>query len=142
MFKKKKTFDEIKQAQFIDAISTMLEVQKMLVTDRSIEDSDGCLNRKAIGYVYGFIDGALRSIGQDMSDVSIGVPITFHVLNRLFPGRGDDYVRFLLDHMGKDKMVTLGAMTGGQQYIEFSKPGNKGSPMGFARYMLEGDELY
>lgn len=136
-FKKKRSFDDTQKSKFVKAISDMLEMQKIVASNCSIEDSEGCLNRKAIGYIYGFIDAALRTIGQDMSDASIGVPITFHVLDKLFPGRGNQYTQFLIDQMGRDREVTLGAQHGGQQYIEFTKPGCKGAPMGFARFMLE-----
>jgi hypothetical protein len=139
-FKKKETFDDAKKAKFIDAISDILEMQRIPAVNCSIEDSEGRLNRKAIGYIYGFIDAALRSIGQDMSDISIGVPITYHVLNRLFPGRGEDYTMFLSEQMGKDEVVTLGAMTGGQQWIDNTKPENKGVPMKFGMFLMEGDK--
>ena len=138
LFKKKRSFDDTQKAKFVRAISDMLEIQKMVVSKCSIEDGEGCLNRKAIGYVYGFIDAALQSIGHDMSDISIGIPITYQVLDSLFPGRANEYTQFLMDHMGEDPEVTLGAQTGGQQYIEFTKPGTQGAPMGFARFMLEG----
>lgn len=136
---KEEAFGDIKKAQFVDAISNLLKMQKIVAGDRSFENSEGRPNRKAIGYIYGFIDGALQTIGQDMSDTSIGVPITYQVLNRLFPGRGEKYLEFLIDHIGKDEMVTIGIMTGGQQYIKYSKPGSKGGPMGFARFIIEGD---
>jgi len=139
-FKNKETFDDAKKAKFIDAISDILEMQRIPATNCSIEDSEGRLNRKAIGYIYGFIDAALRSIGQDISYVSIGVPIKYHVLNRLFPGRGKDYIEFLFENIGKDEVVTLGAMTGGQQWIEKTKPENKEVPMKFGIFLMEGDK--
>ena len=140
LFKKKHTFDDAKKTQFADSISTMLEMQKIASGGCSIEDSEGRLNRKAIGYIYGFIDAALQSIGQDMSDISVGIPITYHILNRLFPGRGNNYVEFLKDNIGKDEVVMLGVMTGGQQYTEYLKPGHKGTPMKFGIYLVEGDK--
>jgi hypothetical protein len=53
-----------------------------------------------------------------MADVPIGVPITFCVMERLFPGKGRKYTDFLKNEIGKDDMVKTGVMTGGQQYIE------------------------
>jgi hypothetical protein len=38
------------------------------------------------------------------------------------------------------KAFDISAMKGGQQYVDFIKPDAKGSPMGLARYMIEGDE--
>lgn len=138
LFKIKRTFDDTQKSQFISVISDMLEAQKIVAGDHSIEDKEGYLNRKAIGYIYGFIDAALRVIGKDMSDVSIGVPITYHVLVKLFPDRANVYAQFLIDQMGRDEETTLGAVIGGQQFLEFNKPGSKGVPMGFARFLIEG----
>lgn len=139
-FKKKQIFDDAKKVQFVDSISSTLEMQITVSGGCSIEDSDGNLNRKAIGYIYGFIDAALGSIGQDMSNVSVGIPITYHVLNRLFPGRGEDYIEYLRNNIGKDEVLMFGTMTGGQQYTDSIKPGHKGVPMKFGIFLVEGDK--
>src|ERR1035438_2467608 len=97
MFGKKKTFDDDKKSKFAKAISDMLAIQMVVATGRSVESAKGRPNRKAIGYIYGFIDCALQSIGQDMGDVSVGVPITYQVLRHLFPGHEQAYATFLID---------------------------------------------
>ena len=117
----------------------MLKVQQ-IAGGRAVEAADGSINRRAIGYIYGFINAALRTIGPDMSKIEISVPITYHILERLFPGKGAKYGTFMAEHMGTDRMVTLGAMTGGQQYVDLNRPGRKGIPMGLARYVIEGDK--
>lgn len=131
-------FDDERKSKFVDAISGMLSVQMAVVGDRSIEDSSGRINRKAIGYIYGFVDCALRSIGQDMADVSVGVPITYQVLRHLFPGHEQEYTRFLIHHV-EDKDVVLGMMAGGQEYADFNKPTSRRVPMGLAKLILKGD---
>jgi hypothetical protein len=141
-------FDDEQKSAFVTLISEMLEIQlsaielladKQMVTGKpSIEDSRGRINRKAIGYIYGFIDCALQCAGQNMSDVSIGVPITYQVLRHLFPGREDAYIKFIFDHL-KDERMALGMMKGGQQYADYSKPDRPGAPMGLTRFILEGD---
>ena len=74
-----------------------------------------------------------------MSDSDLSVPLTFHVLRKLFPG-GDPtkYVDFLIQNL-TDEMVTLGCMEGGQQYLDYRKPNTGGSPMGLARFILEAN---
>ena len=139
MFWKKATFNDEQKSEFVSAISEMLQIQ-MIVSGSSIEDAKGQIYRKAIGYVYGFIDGALTSIGQNMGDVSIGVPILFQVMRNLFPGRQQIYTHFLIDHVANDPTVMLGVLAGGQQYADFTKPDVKGSPMGLARFILEANE--
>jgi hypothetical protein len=136
LFKNRTSFNDEKKAEFIEAIAFMLEVQLATVGNAPIESPSGSIKPKAIGYVYGFIDAALRTIGQDMSDNSVGVPVTFQVLRHLFPGCEEKYSRYLADHMGTDKFVTLGALTGGQQYLDFNAK-KLSAPMGLARYLVE-----
>jgi hypothetical protein len=142
LFRRKPRFDDSAKHAFVEAVSFALEIQKAGSGDRPIEDANGRINRKAIGYIYGFIDAGLASIGQDMSDVSVGVPLTWRVLRQLFPGQEERYTQFLIDHMGKDEAVTLGAMNGGQQYIDFvvKRQPDTGIPMGLARYLGDGDD--
>ena len=75
---------------------------------------------RALGYIYGFIDAALRTIGQDMADNAVGIPITFQVLRRLFPGSEHEYLEFLKENIGKDATIMAAVMYGGQQYIDFN----------------------
>ena len=148
MFFKKKILTDTQKLSLIDAVSDMLAIQldavrtmierKMVTCKSSIEDVHGRINRRAIGYIYGFIDSALQSSGQDMSDPSVGVATIYHVMRRLFPGREDTYTQFLIKN-ARDKSVMAGMMAGGQQFAEYSKPRHKGAPMGLARFIIEGD---
>ena len=111
----------------------MLEVQLVAAGPDVFHSA---IERRALGYVYGFIDAALRTIGQDMADVSIGVPITYHVLHRLLPGRETSSVDILRGGVGHDREVMAGVMYGGQQYIDFTN-GKLAAPMGLARMHIE-----
>ena len=139
-WRKKQGFDDAKKDEFVEAISLMLETQMVVVPGRYIEDAQGQINRKAIGYIYGYVDAALTSIGQDMSDMSLSVPIMYQILRHLFPGHEEIYTRFPMDNIGQDDELTLGVMKGGQQYVDFTKPGAEGAPMGLAGIMLEALE--
>jgi len=59
-------FDDAAKTEFVNLIVSMLELQKLMAGNAhgSIEDENGHLKRKAVGYVYGYVDAALRSIGQ------------------------------------------------------------------------------
>lgn len=135
-FRRRRAFDDQKKQQFVNAISSMLEVQLISVGNRSIEDASGNVNPQALGYIYGFIDAALRTIGQNMSDQSISIPITYHVLGRVFPGREEKFLSYLIDRMGTDPIVTMAAVTGGQEYMDFNN-GTIAAPMGLAQYILD-----
>ena len=76
-----------------------------------------------------------------MSDTEIGVPITFHVLRKLFQDRdASRYVEFLMHNL-RDENVTLGSLHGGQQCLDYNKPNAKGTPMGLFRFLLEDSVL-
>jgi hypothetical protein len=87
------------------------------------------LKRKALGYVYGYIDAALRTKGHDMADMSIGVPITFQVIRRLWPDHVNECMDFLAKNLRSDALMSAGIMHGGQQFLDYSKPGASGAPM-------------
>jgi hypothetical protein len=135
-------FDESKQTKSVHAISMMLRAQKTCAgSHATLEDSGGNINQRAIGYIYGYIDAALQAIGQDMGNKAVGVPIIHLILVELFPDKADSYMMFLLNHVSWDAAVREGVMTGGNQYVEFSKPNSRGHPMGLARYLIQQKEL-
>jgi hypothetical protein len=139
IFSRKDRFDDVAKLQFATMIAEMLQLQMIVAADESIEDGQGHLKRKALGYVYGYIDAALRTKGHDMADMSIGVPITFQVIRRLWPDHVNECMDFLAKNLQSDTLMNAGIMHGGQQFLDYSKPGAAGVPMGLARFMIEGD---
>ena len=165
-FKRKSPVDDAWKEKFVEIIATMLEQQKIVAGDvsseeptdphlialrqevllrfgkggASIEDEHGHPKRKALGYVYGFIDAAVRAKGLDMADVSIGVPITYQVIRKLWPDKVNVYMDFLIKNMHSDALIAVGMMRGGQQYLDRLKPGAAGVPMGLAIFITEGDK--
>jgi hypothetical protein len=138
LFRKKSRLDDEIKAKLEYAITTFLSLQLLILPEPAIEDALGNINRKAIGYIYGYIDAFLRLRGYDMADTDIGIPITFHVLRKLFPTRNPTkYVEFLMNNL-QDEMVTLGSMHGGQQCLDYNKPNTNGAPMGLFSFILEG----
>lgn len=140
LFGRKDRFDDAAKLQFATAIAEMLEMQMMVAAGKSIRDDQGHLKRKALGYVYGYIDAALRVKGHDMADMSIGVPITFQVIRRLWPDHVNECMDFLAKNLTTDALLNVGMMHGGQQFLDYSKPEASGVPMGLARFMIEGDK--
>jgi hypothetical protein len=127
----------------IEALSGMLKIQKVFAGGYGIEDGNGHINRKAIGYIYGFVDSALTALGQDMSDGAvIFFPVLSRVLGSLFPGFETRYMDFLFEHAGHDEAVTAGVMRGGQEYIDFfvKQRSDSRTAMGFARYLMGVDD--
>ena len=139
LFSRTDRFDDAAKLQFVTTIAEMLRLQMIVTAGKSIEDEQGRLKRKALGYVYGYIDAALRAKGHDMADTSIGVPITFQVIRKLWPDHVNECMDFLAKNLTTDALLNFGMMHGGQQYLDYSKPGTSGVPMGLARFMIEGD---
>jgi hypothetical protein len=135
--KKTSTLNDEQKIALADRIYILLLVQLTVAgKDGSIEDRGGNINRKAIGYLFGFLGSAVRAQGYDDSDPHTFIPIAFHVLRRLFPGRETAYMEFFVEHQ-KEDLVVLGDTVGGQQFVDFMK--NKQNPMGLARFIIEGD---
>jgi hypothetical protein len=102
-----------------------------------VEVIKGEINKKALGYIYGFVDCALQSRRQDTTDPAVGIPVTYYVLSEIFPGHEQRYLDYLAEHLS-DQIVVAGMMYGGRQYSQFvAKPGSKGVAMGLARVILD-----
>jgi hypothetical protein len=140
LFGKKNKFDDAAKAETAAAIADMLKIQLILVGNKTIEDEHGHLKRKALGYVYGYTDAALRIRGHDMADISIGVPITFQVIRKLWPQHANKCMDYLVKNINSDTLMMAGVMQGGQQYLDFRKHGSARPPMGLARSIIEGDD--
>ncbi len=53
-----------------------------------------------------------------MADTSIGVPVTFHILRKLWPGQENKYLDYLKNNLRSDEALMAGLMHGGQQFID------------------------
>ncbi len=104
MLKNKSSFGDPQKEQFVVAVSLILEAQLAAAGTSEISEP---LELRALGYIYGFIDAARRTIGQDMADNSVGVPITFQVLRRLFPGSEHEYLPFARSACGAQLLDAL-----------------------------------
>ena len=127
---RKKVFTDDQKIKFVENVSAMLELQMMPATSKSIIDDYGNIKAKALGYAYGWTDAALRSVGQDMSDMSISIPILFNILYRLFPNKAELCMQHLIDNIETDQTVLLGTVAGGTQFNEM-RNGKRRTPMGF-----------
>lgn len=135
-----KPFTDDEKITFADAFTGRLELQKIAALElfnASMDDEHGNPKRKALGYIYGWIDAALDHYGHDMSDMEIGVPVLYRVLYNLFPQRAIAYMNVLIDAHKTDPVMRVGIMHGGQQFLDYSRPNHVGGPMGLARFMSE-----
>ena len=74
-----------------------------------------------------------------MADVSVGVPITFQIIRRLWPDHVNECMDYLVNNISKDALLMAGITRGGQQFVDFSrKPDGPGVPTGLGIFLLEG----
>jgi hypothetical protein len=131
-------------AKTITNVVDLLEIQRAMSGRHSIDDGTGRINRKALGYLFGFIDGALKvQTGLELSDEALGRPILAEIISRVFPGEEDRCIEFIMEYLGIDAILTEAALAGDREYINHvnalirgERP--KGSPMGFALALVEG----
>lgn len=125
------------KTELADRLALLLSVQMLgprCDGATKIESSGGSINRKAIGYIYGFIDCALQCRGEDITNLDVGLPIVFHAMRKLFPGHEQAYIDFLMSNM-EDEVTVLGMMSGGQEYQEFLH--DKKAPWGLAKLISQ-----
>lgn len=128
-------FDDAAKDRLADSIGNVLSIQ-VAAAGRDTPDLASPRGAKALGYVYGFVDAGLRVIGQDMSDMSVGVPLTYQVLRRVFPGFEQRYLDYIVQSIKSDHNMMAGVMLGGQQYLDWLN-GKLHAPMGLARCLIE-----
>jgi hypothetical protein len=81
-FQKKPKIDDT-VLEVASKVAVGLALQMRIAAGCDIENADGSLKRRAVGYVYGFTDAALRRSGLDIADTTIGVPTLYHVIERI-----------------------------------------------------------
>ena len=89
------------------------------------EDSDGKINGKALGYVFGFFDALLQARALDIRDEN-GYAALLSLLARLFPievGKVGTFIAYLRSNMEHDGVVLDGVMLGGTQATGFLRNG-------------------
>lgn len=134
--RKPKAVSDEQKIAFADMIAEMLQIQLIMVGEKAMDSRAGGPKPGAMGYLYGYVDAVLRSRGLDMRDPELGIPITFQVIRRLWPGKEREYTDFLAGHLS-DPIVCAGIMHGGQQYTDWFKSENSDDvPMGLARYII------
>jgi hypothetical protein len=139
-FKKPKPLDDQAKSGLAEAYALQLAVQKEVAGQASrIHDATGQLKPRPLGYIYGYIDAALRTKGLEMADTSVGVPITYQVLRRLWPQHAYECMQLLVDNIATDQVIVAAMMHGGQQCLDYRKPGAVGVPMGLAEFLIEDD---
>ena len=67
--------------------------QKTFISDFWLEDKDGHPNGAALGYMFGFVDCALRAAALDIRDTH-GRAMMLALLNEFAPGRAGRYYDF------------------------------------------------
>ena len=116
-------------------------MQRSVLTDKRLEGDKG-IKAKALGYLYGYTDAALHVAGFDTTDASVSAPVMFQVLRHLYPEFDEyqAYMDFLIKNIKTNGLMLAGAQHGGQQYVDWINSKGDFTPMGFARYILDGDD--
>jgi hypothetical protein len=146
----KPRFDDAAKMQCAEQIARVLEWELIFMRAMKaeeghppdIEDKNGSPKRRALGYVYGVIDAALRWRGHDIADMEIGPPITFQVLRKLWPGREQKLFEFIIRRIEeRDGLFAAGMNRGGQGYLDKVNGKHPGSAMGLGILITEGDNV-
>jgi hypothetical protein len=125
--------------QLQNRIANLLRAQIAVLTDPVIQDISGDLNRKAVGYVYGYVSGYLRTEFH-LEHMDTWIRIASKVLQDLFGGyKREEYARFLMHNLN-ERLVTTGMVAGDREVQDYLNNRNA-TPIGLARFILEGEKL-
>ena len=91
--------------------------QKTLISDFWLEDKDGHPNGAALGYMFGFVDCALRAAALDIRDTH-GRAMMLALLNEFAPGRAGRYYDFLVRAKGHTSVI-IGIALGGNEHRDW-----------------------
>jgi len=131
--------DKISKARVKTRIANLLHDQLSILPDVAIEDSSGELNRKAVGYVYGYVNGYLKA-RFDLEPSYTGVAVTSEVLEVLFPRyNAAEYSQFLMRNMN-DRLVVSGKKAGNREFQDYLDNSNA-APVGLARNVLQRERV-
>jgi hypothetical protein len=131
--------DVAKKSEIVNFVAHVLRIQIAMAGDASMDDENGKPKCRAMGYVCGLVDAALKSIDQPTADLSAVVPITLQVLRKLWPERADAYMDFFKSNIGDSKLMKLGFEHGFQQWIDYSEPSTPSLPLGLVRFIIDGE---
>jgi hypothetical protein len=139
LFSKKKILDDAAKLALAEDIAIQLITQTKAAGPRAaIDDSNGNPKRGPLGYVYGYIEASLRTNGHNVTDTSIGAPIAYHVLRRLWPDRVNDCMRVLFNNLSTDRQMLAAMKYGGKQCLDYRRQGGSDVPTGLAHLLIEG----
>jgi hypothetical protein len=131
--------DDRAKARLKNRIANLLHEQLSIVPDAAIEDSSGDLNRKAIGYVYGYVNAYLKA-RFDLEPSHICVAVTSEILEVLFPRHESaEYSQFLMRNLN-DRLVVSGKKAGNREFQDYLDNRNA-VPVGLARIIVEGERV-
>ena len=122
---------DAEKLEIVGVIADLLGFQLAFADDQTIEDPAGSPQAQSTRLCIRIdrrspsCEGAGR-----MADISIGVPITFQVIRRLWPAHVNKIMDYLVNNIGTDPLMMTGVMLGGQQYLDFVKHGSDSTPLG------------
>jgi hypothetical protein len=105
-------------AQVVATVATFVDMQMCGDKKEKFETVHG-INQRALGYVYGMLDAALQSAGEDIRDPAIGPPLLLSVFRLLFPTKSERYREILLNNIERDGRIMGGMFDGGQDFTDF-----------------------
>ena len=100
----RKPMDDEQKASTARKLAMLLEAQLSLSGYKVPDSKNGGPKPRVLGYIYGYIDAALRTDGWE-TDIAIGIPIAFQVFRHLWPDKEREYVEFLTDHFDDPVVV-------------------------------------
>jgi len=131
MFKSFRRNDRTRKYVELEKILTqLLTIQRALIADFALE-SNGNINKSAVGYIYGFIFSAAQIAAIEINCVE-GHNMIAGIIENLQKGRGKLVLSMIAD-LGEDEEFANGAVLGGTEYSNWVKLQGGFTPAGLRR---------
>ena len=119
-----------------DIVTKMLGIQKVITPKLALVNGS-VINKGAIGYVYGLIDGAAQSMNLEIHN-EWGDTLLTCSFNILQAGSGQ-FLRTMLPHLERDDAYMDGVFQGGNEFNNWAK--TKAVPLGLTELGAEGNSV-
>ena len=129
-------FRSTKLKKWHEIVGSPAEILGPLSGQRSIEDEQGRINLKPLGYIFGYLNAA-SFYNRLKVDTESGEAALEGIFETLWPNNGKRYVNALIANTGNSEIIDAAGI-GRNDYIQ--KAGKNAIPLGFPMCILANEK--
>ena len=131
MIFRKATVEINRETELRRALCHLLNRQKDAIPGFYLEDTSRGVNGRAVGYIYGFVEAALKQLNLSVNHPD-GKKLILSIFNEFDSGRGDELLLHLTKGLKENPEYIKGITLGSTQYRDWLNSGGIKIPTGWA----------